>query len=153
MKRSTKDAWLTGDGDLREEEVEDVPVPGESVLVRGLSARYSAEVQGQMKLVTESNEQVARIDVASMERLQFQHGVVDPSFGPAEVAVIQDRFGPAFKKVIAAVDRLSGIDKEAIVETEQRFPASRTEPDGGEPVQNGTASGDRRSDLPASTGA
>lgn len=131
MSRS-KDSWLTGPGDLKEATVEDVPVPGESVLVRALSARYSAEVQGQLKLVQDGREQVAKIDVASMELLQFQHGCVDPEFTVQEARQIQERFGPAFRKVVAKIDELSGIDKEAIEQTEQRFPdsgASEARPD------------------------
>ena len=63
MARSTKESWLTGPGDLQEADVEDVPVPGQSVRVRALSARYSAEVQGKLKLTQEGREQVAKIDV------------------------------------------------------------------------------------------
>jgi len=148
MQRSTKEAWLTGDGDLREADVEDVPVPGQTVRVRALSAKYSAEVQGQMKLVSDGRDQVAKIDVAGMELLQFQHGVVEPSFGPAEVAIIQEKFGPAFRKVLAKIDELSGIDKEAIEKTEARFPAGGTEPDPGVAVPDGVAAGNGGSDLP-----
>jgi hypothetical protein len=71
MSRSTKEAWLTGPGDLKEADVENVPADGMTVRVRGLSARYSAEIQGQLKLVQQGREQVAKIDVAAMELLQF----------------------------------------------------------------------------------
>ena len=57
MSRSSKEAWLTGPGDLAEADVEDVPSPGQSVRVRALSAKYSALVQGQMKLVSEGTSQ------------------------------------------------------------------------------------------------
>lgn len=123
MQRSSKESWLTGPGDLKEADVEDVPFPGESVRVRALSARYSAEVQGQLKLVQEGREQIAKIDVPAMELLQFQHGVIDPVFNESEARQIQTRFGPAFRKVIAKIDELSGIDKDAIEATEQRFQA------------------------------
>jgi len=122
MARSTKESWLQGPGDLKEADVDDVPVKGESVRVRGLSAKYSAEVQGQMKLVNSGREQVAKIDVPTMELLQFVHGVIDPVFNEMEARQVQEKFGPAFKKVIAKIDELSGIDKEAIEATEQRFP-------------------------------
>ena len=153
MQRSSKDAWLTGDGDLREADVDDVPVKGQSVRVRALSAKYSAEVQGQMKLTSEGSEQVAKIDIAAMERLQFQHGVIDPSFGPLEVEMIQEKFGPAFRKVVAKIDELSGIDKEAIEKTEARFPAGGDEPGPGvEPqVPAGAAAGNGGPDLPVPT--
>jgi hypothetical protein len=131
MARSTKDAWLGGTGDLREEEVEDVPVKGQTVLVRGLPARYSAEVQSQMKVQTVGREQVARIDVAEMEVLQFAHGVVEPKFSVDDARVIAGKFGPAFRKVIDAIDRLSGVDKEAVEDAEVKFPAGGPGENGG----------------------
>lgn len=123
MARATKQAWLSGPGDLKEDDVEDVPHPGMSVRVRGLPAAYSAEIQGQLKVVQQGREQVAKVDVAAMEMLQFKHGVIDPVFTDDEVRQVQQRFGPAFRKVIARIDELSGIDKEALETTEQRFPA------------------------------
>lgn len=141
MQRSTKDAWLNGPGDLREADVTDVPVPGQSVRVRGLPAKYSAEIQGQLKLVTEGREQVAKIDVPTMERLQFVHGVIDPAFTEAEARMVQERFGPAFRKVVAKIDELSGIDKEAIEQTEQRFPAGGAGPNGQNVVDAVAAGG------------
>jgi hypothetical protein len=152
MSRSTKASWLEGPGDLKEADVEDVPVPGESVRVRGLSARYSAEVQGQLKLVQEGREQIAKIDVPAMELLQFQHGCIDPQFNEDEAKQIQTRFGPAFRKVIEKIDELSGIDKEAIESTEQRFPvggAGETGPVLGDGAPNGSAG----PDLHVRTGA
>jgi hypothetical protein len=152
MGRSSKQSWLEGPGDLREADVEDVPVPGESVRVRALSAAYSAEVQGQLKLVTEGREQIAKIDVPTMERLQFAHGVIDPQFTPDEVKQIQQRFGPAFRKVVAKIDELSGIDKDAIEETEARFPAGGTVPAGSD-VGDGAPNGSAGPDLHVRAGA
>jgi hypothetical protein len=152
MARSTKQSWLEGPGDLQEADVEDVPIPGESVRVRGLSARYSAEVQGQLKLTQQGREQVAKIDVPAMELLQFVHGVVDPQFNEAEAKLIQEKFGPAFRKVVAKIDELSGIDKEAIEQTEQRFPAGG-ESEGGPVVADGAANGHSGSDLHVRAGA
>jgi hypothetical protein len=152
VSRSTKESWLNGPGDLQEADVEDVPVPGESVRVRGLPARYSAEVQSQLKLVQDGRSQVAKIDVGSMEVLQFVHGVVDPKFTEAEARQIQEKFGPAFRKVVAKIDELSGIDKEAIEKTEQRFPDGGA-PEAGAPVGNGVAVGGPGPDVPVPTGA
>jgi hypothetical protein len=129
-----------------------VPVAGESVKVRALSAKYSAEVQGQLKLVTEGREQIAKIDVPTMELLQFQHGVIEPQFSRAEAEQIQERYGAAFRKVIAKIDELSGIDKEAIEKVEQTFPAGSGGEEGSD-VGNGVAPGDRGSDLHVRTGA
>lgn len=152
MERATKDAWLTGPGDLKEADVEDVPVAGQSVRVRGLSARYSAEVQGQLKLVQEGREQIAKIDVPAMELLQFVHGVIDPVFNESEARQIQTRYGPAFRKVVAKIDELSGIDKEAIENTQTRFPAGGESPQGSD-VGNGVAPGGAGPDLHVRAGA
>lgn len=122
MEYSTRDAWLGGSGDLAEADVEDVPVKGQKVRVRALPARYSAAMQSQMKIETVRGEQVAKIDVSEMEILQFAHGVIDPQFSEQDARVVAEKYGPAFRKVIAKVDELSGIDKEAIEKTEQRFP-------------------------------
>lgn len=152
MSRSTKDAWLQGPGDLKEADVDDVPVAGQSVRVRGLSARYSAEVQGQLKIVTEGREQIAKIDVASMEMLQFVHGCIDPVFTVDEAKLIQEKFGPAFRKVVEKIDELSGIDKDAIEKAEARFPVGG-EAEAGPLLGNGSAAGGSRPDVPARVGA
>src|ERR1044072_5032271 len=102
MTRS-KDAWLNGPGDLAEATVEDVPVPGQSVQVRALSARYSAEVQSQLKLTGDGREQVATLDGPAMELLQSQHGCIDPEFTLEEARLIQEKYGRAFRKVVAKI--------------------------------------------------
>jgi len=146
MTRS-KDAWLNGPGDLAEATVEDVPVPGQSVQVRALSARYSAEVQSQLKLTGDGREQVAKIDVPAMELLQFKHGCIDPEFTLEEARSIQERYGRAFRKVVAKIDELSGIDKEAIEQVEQRFRDSGAVEEG--PAGDlGVASGSGGSAVP-----
>jgi hypothetical protein len=152
MQRSTKQSWLDSPGDLKEADVDDVPVPGESVRVRALSARYSADVQSQVKLVTQGREQIAKIDVPTMELLQFVHGVIEPQFTEDEAKQVQERFGPAFRKVIEKIDALSGIDKEAIEKTEQRFPAGGAG-EAGPPLADGVAAGNGGSAVPARAGA
>jgi hypothetical protein len=122
------------------------------VKVRALSARYSAEVQGQLKLVTEGREQIAKIDVPTMELLQFQHGVIEPQFSRAEAEQIQERYGAAFRKVIAKIDELSGIDKEAIEKVEQTFPVGSGGEEGPD-LGDGVARGNGGSDLHVRTGA
>lgn len=148
----SKDAWLQGPGDLEEAEVHDVPTKGQSVLVRGLSARYSAEVQAQLKLEQVGGTQIAKIDIPTMEQLQFLHGVIDPVFTKDEVLQIQERFGPAFRKVIAQIDALSGIDKEALAETAQHFPVGGDE-EARTHEADGTPAGNSGSDLHVRAGA
>ena len=134
MERSNKQAWLEGPSDLREAEVEDVPVPGQTVRVRGLPASYSNQASSEaLRLITDRHgDQTATVDTAVMEVLQFHHGVIDPKFSLEEAQKIAERFGPAFKKVIATIDDLSGVDKEAIEKAADKFPA-------GERGANGTA--------------
>jgi hypothetical protein len=40
-----------------------------------------------------------------MELLQFVHGVIDPQFTIDEARLVQEKFGPAFKKVIGRSTR------------------------------------------------
>lgn len=122
--RSTKNAWLKqGAGDLETSVVEDVPVPGKSVLVRALPAAYSNQAQSDaLEVVADKRgRQTTRVNTQRMECVQFAHGVVDPEFTLAEAQQVAEAFGPAFKKVIATIDRLSGLDKEAIEDANARF--------------------------------
>jgi len=134
MGRSTKESWLNGAGDLEEADVQDVPVKGESVRVRGLPAAYSNQAGSEaLELKTSAlGEQFATIDTARLEVLQFAHGVIEPQFSVGEAEAIAQKYGPAFKKVVAEIDRLSGVDKEAIERASATFPA-------GERGANGTA--------------
>jgi hypothetical protein len=153
MQRATKDAWLQGPGDLREADVEDVPVPGQSVRVRALSARYASEVQTKAtKLVLEGRERIAKVDIGTMEMLQFVHGVIDPVFNESEAKQIQSKYGPAFQKVIAKIDEISAINKEAIEETETRFPAGGASSEGSH-LGDGAPNGSAGSDLHVRAGA
>ena len=116
---------LLSASDLEEEEVE-LPSIGGSVRVRALPAAYSNQASSEaMKMVTDARgEQIATVDTSKMEILQALHGLVDPKLSSeAEAQIFATKCGPAFKKVIAAIDRLSGVDKEAIENAEARFPA------------------------------
>jgi hypothetical protein len=124
MARSSKESWLQGPGDVQEAEVKDVPVKGESVLVRGLPAAYSNRAQSEaLELITgRRGEQSATVNTAKLEVIQFAAGCVEPKFSEQEAEVIAQKYGPAFKKVIAEVDRLSGVNKEEVEATRARFP-------------------------------
>lgn len=155
MERSTKGAWLDGPGDLKEADVEDVPVAGKSVRVRGLPAAYSNQAQSEaLEMKTIGDTQIATVNTARLEVLQFAHGVIDPEFSVEEAQAVSERFGPAFKKVIARIDKLSGVDKEAIEDASTRFPARGEEPAGeGEAGANGASAGSDRPPVPARAGA
>lgn len=149
MQRSTKDAWLQGPGDLREADVEDVPVPGCSVRVRGLPAAYSNQATSEaLELITgRRGEQTAHVNTEKLEVLQFAHGVIEPTFTVDEARIVAQKYGPAFHRVVAKIDELSGVDKEAIEKTNATFQAGGRDA-AGEAVVNGASPGDRRSDLP-----
>lgn len=136
MARSSKKSWLEGPGDLGTAEVEDVPVKGESVLVRGLPAAYSNRASSEALDLIQGprGEQTARVNTEKLEVIQFAEGVLEPKFTTEEAQQVAEKYGPAFKKVVAKVDELSGVDKEAIAEANARFPDS-----GAGAVDNGTA--------------
>lgn len=153
MSRSSKSAWLEGPGDLREADVEDVPVKGESVRVRGLPAAYSNQASSEaLELKTIGLEQVATVNTARLEVLQFAHGVVEPQFTVEEAQAVSERFGPAFKKVIAKIDELSGVDKKAMEDASARFPLGG-EGETGSDVAGANGTGGSDPLVPARAGA
>lgn len=154
MARSTKDAWLSGPGDLKEADVEDVPAKGQSVRVRGLPAQYSNQAQSEaLEMKTIGATQIATVNVARLEVLQFAHGCVDPSFSVEEAQQVAEKFGPAFKAVIAKIDELSGVDKQAVEDATARFQGSGTSSTGeGEAGDNGAPTGSSRPAVPARAG-
>lgn len=142
MARSTKEAWLDGPGDLKEADVEDVPVEGQTVRVRGLSAAFSSEAQSAaLEQVQQGAQTISRVNAAKMEAVQFHHGCIDPQFTLKEAHQVARKYGPAFKKVIAKIDELSGVDKEAITEAEERFPASGSGEESEPAVANANGAG------------
>jgi hypothetical protein len=121
--RSSKSSWLDGPSDLKTDEVQDVPVEGESVLVRGLPAAFSARAQSKalvMKTGTRG-EQTAEVDTEKLAVIQFANGVVEPEFSEAEAQQIAEKYGPAFNKVVERIDELSGVDKESIEKANATF--------------------------------
>lgn len=132
MSRSTKEAWLAGPGDLREAVVEDVPVKGQSVKVRGLPAAFSNQAQSEAteRRVWPNGEQTIAVNAGKMEVIQFAHGCIEPTFTVEEARAVAEKFGPAFRKVIAKIDELSAVDKEAIDQANARFQGGGKEEDG-----------------------
>jgi hypothetical protein len=148
MQRSTVESWLEGPGDLREQVVEDVPAKGQSVTIRTLPASFSAKLLARMKVGQEGRQEVGELSADQVQILQFKEGVVDPQFTEEQVRVIADKYGPAFHKVMAAINALSEVDEEAIVAADKRFPAGgngqaelgRTELGAGAAVAEGSGS-------------
>jgi hypothetical protein len=153
---STKDAWLNGPGDLQTAVVEDVPVKGSSVKVRGLPAAFSARASSEaLKMITGARgEQTATVDTAKMSILQFAHGCVEPSFTEDEARQVAEKFGPAFNRVVAKIDELSGVDKEAIDSANERFQTGVEGPGhDGEAGSDSASANGQRSAVPSGTGA
>lgn len=139
--RSSKKSWLEGPGDLQQEEVEDVPVKGESVLVRGLPAAFSSRAHSQaLELKTGARgEQTAQVNTERLSVIQFANGVVEPTFTEAEAQTIAEKYGPAFNKVVEKIDELSGVDKEAIEKANATFPAGGAESSNGGSAESDAA--------------
>lgn len=123
MATSSKQDWLAGPGDVKEDTVEDVPVEGKSVRVRGLPAAYSNQcaAEGIEISTDDKGRQSSKVNVARVEVLQFTHGCIEPTFSEEEARIISTKYGPAFKKVVAKIDELSGVDKEAVQNMDARF--------------------------------
>ena len=68
-----------------------------------------------------------------------------------EAELVAQKYGPAFKKIIAQIDELSGVDKEAIEKTNATFPVGGSD-EGGPVLGNGTTAGGRGSDIRLRTG-
>lgn len=125
MARSSKSSWLEGPGDLEEADVEDVPVKGESVRVRGLPAAYSNDAATEATEVKAvEGEQFFSVNKTKMEAIQFAHGVIEPKFTYEEALQVAQKYGPAFRKVVDKIDELSAVNKEEIDSAQARFPAS-----------------------------
>jgi hypothetical protein len=142
MALSNKDAWLADEaGDLTEETVEGVPVKGQSVRVRALPAAYSNQATSEaMEMKQIGKEQIATVNTARLEVLQFAHGVIEPKFSIEEAEKIATKFASAWRKVIDKIDEISAIDKEAIEAAQARFPSSGSGEEGPD-VENADTGG------------
>lgn len=131
MGRLSKEALL-GASDLREKEI-DLPTIGGSVVVQGLPAAFSNQAQSEaLEMRTIGQTQTATVNVAVLEEIQVLHGLKEPKLDSREEArTFLERCGPAAKTITAAIDELSGVDKDAIEKAEARFQSSGD----GAPVQ------------------
>ena len=153
MARSTKDGWLSGEGDLKESEVADVPVKGQSVKIRALSATTANAATSEAVSSSEGRggQQQMKVDSVKLDILRFAHGVIEPEFTTAEATIISGKYGPAFNRVVQEIVKLSGLDQSTIAETEARFQDLGGNPGGS----NGPdpASGDDGPAVPSRSGA
>lgn len=116
----TAEEILNAPSDLVDE-ILDVPEWGGKIKIRSLTAAASAKVkQASIDLAGKS------IDVvwAAMEKAQFELGVVEPKFSKEQVNVLHHKFGPSFKRVTDALDRISGTNKEELRQAHEAFPVA-----------------------------
>lgn len=122
MGRVSKDAVMKG-GDLTTKEVE--WTDGSTVLIRSLPATYSNRAESQALVMQQLGDtQTASIDSERLEILKFAHGVVEPEFSEDEAAQVAAQYGPAFKRVIKAINEISGLEDADIKAAEARFQSS-----------------------------
>lgn len=152
MAIASKEALL-GASDLTEREVE-LPSVGLTVRVRSLAAAYANQAQADAyEMVTSPTGQgTLRVNTAKLEELQMLHGLIDPKLDNLdEVKVFATKCGSAWRKVIEAIDSISGIDKEAIESTNATFPVGVAEAEGDD-GSNGAAPARSGSDLSVRAG-
>lgn len=141
MARLSKNDLLSA-SDLRTKEVE-LETIGGSVLVQGLSAAYSNQASSEaleMK-TTARGDQIASVNTAKLETIQVLHGLVDPKLENLEEAEkFMQNCGPAAKKIVEAIDELSGLDKEALETAQAKFQGGGTV-EAGTVVDDGAAPG------------
>lgn len=152
MGRLSKEALL-GASDLREKEVE-LDTIGGSVVVQGLPAAFSNQASSEaLVLKTVGLEQVASVDTAVLEEIQLLHGLKEPKLSTrAEARQFMENCGPAAKKIIAAIDELSGVDKASMEEASARFPVGRESANGAD-LGHADGPGDGGPDLSVRVGA
>lgn len=152
MGRLTKDAWAKAT--LKTEEVE-VPELGGSVMVRELPASYVAAINQRIEVKQVGREQISTVDLETMNRLKFAHGVIDddgePMFSEDEAAGVMEKHGSAFTRIVDAIDGLSELGEAGRDAADRRFPGSGIRQNGS-PVSDQAASGSGGSAVPARTG-
>lgn len=149
------DAWVASEaGDLKERDIEDVPVKGLSCRVRALPAAYSNLAMSEATVFkTVGREQIATIDQAKLQVLQFAYGMVDPKPTLEQAQEAAEKWGPAFEKVVNEIGELSNIDEEAIKNAQARFPAREGGEEGRQELGVGNGAGDDGPAVPVRAGA
>lgn len=110
-------ALANAPADLEEVDVDDVF--GGRVRIRALTAAQTAVVRQH---TVDTRGKNPTITWADMERKQFQLGVIQPAFNADQVRTLHATSGRSFAKVIAEIDRISALDKEALRDAQREFP-------------------------------
>lgn len=103
--------------DLEELDIDDVF--GGRVRIRALTAAQAAAVK-QAGIVTGRGN--VGVDFATLERTQFRLAVIQPPMTESDVRTLHATSGASFARVIAEIDRISGMDKEALRDAQKQFP-------------------------------
>lgn len=154
----TRDELLRA-SDIETREV-NLPSLGFDVRIRSLPAAYSnaAQTEGTQLLNVENDkgrlEQTVRIDHEKLEALKVLHGLVEPKLNSVEDAYTfsQQITTGAWKKLVNEIDKVSGLDVEAVEHTEALFRDSGS----GEerrPEPDAAGKGNGRPAVPVRTGA
>jgi hypothetical protein len=114
---SAESALENAPSDLEEVDVEGVF--GGKVRIRALTAAQAAVVKG---VTVDTRGRTPTITWADMERMQFQLAVVRPTFTADQVRTLHATSGRSFARVIAEIDRISAMDKEALRDAQKDFP-------------------------------
>lgn len=100
----TTDKILNAPSDLAEDMVE-VPEWGGWLRIRSLTAAEQAKVK---QASIDLSGRTMTLIFAEMEKRQFEYGVVEPKFTGQDVNVLFHRSGPSWRRVITALDKISG---------------------------------------------
>jgi hypothetical protein len=148
---------LLNGSDLTTKEVT-LPALKGTVTVQALPAAYSNQAQSDaLEVVTgRRGEQTARVNTAKLEEIQVLHGLVDPRFDTIEeVRAFSMKYGSSWRKIVNAIDEISGIDKEEIEKANAMFQDDGPGEERRHDVANGASrrEGSRRPDVPVRAGA
>jgi hypothetical protein len=144
---------LLGASDIVEQEL-DLPELGGSVRIRTLPAAYSAQAQSDAtEFVTIRGEQTVRVNMPKLEALQVLHGMIDPKLDTLDEALgMAEQLGPSWRRIIRAIDKLSGVDKEALESANRLFQPGGQGEKPGSAASNGVAVGSGGPGVPLRTG-
>lgn len=124
--------YLTGDQmeqnaprDLVEKDVEGVF--GGKVRIRSLSAHQAAKVDSAGFKMKPSGSGVV-VTITDAQLLKFQLGVINPDLSqdPNRVMRLYQQSGPSFRKVLDAIDEISGTNENELRDAEAAFQGSES---------------------------
>lgn len=121
----TVDGILAAPSDIKTDTI-DIPEWGCSLEIRSFTAAQQARVKQESIVLSGQNPDMRW---AEMEKVQFLLGVTKPRFKKEQVNVLHNQSGPGFKRVIDALDALSGIDKEKLREAQESFRTGGEQPE------------------------